>query len=345
MKLLYLSCHAVLEYDEIRLFHEMGIDVFSPGAYLDPATGGGGMRPPLPQLNYDPEVVRAFDDLGKANHEKGIFGVDNKELLTKDFVNRFDAVMVMHVPHWISNNWHAIKHKPVIWRTIGQSIPSVEESLSEFRKEGLKIVRYSPTERRIAGFIGEDAQIRFYKDPDEYSGWNGINRWVVTLAQSMKERGVECGYDIFEEATRAFPRKLFGSENKASQLWAGKLDYEGTRRMLRNHRVYFYTGTRPASYTLNFIEAWMTGVPIVAIGPNLGNHPGYATYEAHELIEHGVTGFVSDSIAGLSKAVDQLFHNDRLASFVSEQGRKAAIRHFGKDIVRKQWEDFFATLQ
>ena len=34
MKILYLSCHSILEYDEVKLLTGMGHYVFSPGAYV-----------------------------------------------------------------------------------------------------------------------------------------------------------------------------------------------------------------------------------------------------------------------------------------------------------------------
>jgi len=36
MKILYLSCHAVLEYDELRILNDLGYDVTSVGGYINP---------------------------------------------------------------------------------------------------------------------------------------------------------------------------------------------------------------------------------------------------------------------------------------------------------------------
>ena len=56
MKILYLSCHEVLEFDEISMLSDIGVQVFSIGAYLDPARPtGGGLRPALPNLCRDEE--------------------------------------------------------------------------------------------------------------------------------------------------------------------------------------------------------------------------------------------------------------------------------------------------
>lgn len=342
MKILYLSCHSILEYDEVKLLTELGHDVFSPGAYLDPSVSPDGMRPTLPEVEYDPEDVAAF-------HALGTPGRDNKELLTKEFVDRFDAVIVMHVPKWISLNWEAMKHKPVVWRTIGQSISPVERQLAAYRNEGLKIVRYSPLESTIPGYIGSDALVRFYKDPADFGNWNGNEKQVITFAQHMKARGTHCNYTFFEEVTRPFPRGLYGPGNENPEGWGhGKQEFSELQRLMRDSRVYFYTGTHPASYTLNFMEAWMTGIPIVAIGPRNGNasyFPDHELYEVPSLIEDGVTGFVSDNVDVLRERIQSLLDDHELAKRISKAGREAAIQTFGKETIHMAWKKFLTTLE
>jgi hypothetical protein len=341
-KLLYLSCHSILEYDELKLFNELGVNVFSPGAYVEPANpGDASLRPGIPGLVYDPADVAAF-------HALGAPGVDNKERLTKEFVDRFDAVMVMHIPKWIQVNWEAMKHKTVIWRTIGQCLSHQEVAMKPYRDQGLRVVRYSPKERTIPGFCGEDAMIRFSKDPADFHSWNGNEKAVITFAQSMPARGQACNYHLFEAVTRAYPRKLFGPGNEAAgTMNQGKVPYDTLQKAMRDHRVYFYTGTHPASYTLNFMEAWMTGIPIVAIGPSNGNasyFPGHKLYEVDSLIENGVTGFVSDDFTELRKNIDQLMNDDKLAATISANARKRALEVFSKDKIKDQWTNFFTGL-
>lgn len=340
MRILYLSCHSILEYDEVSLLAELGHEVFSPGAYVEPENpGDASLRPGIPGLVYDPDVLEKFHRIGQAHPDK-----DAKDHLTKEILDCFDAVIVMHIPRWIQLNWEVMKGKRVIWRTIGQSIHPVEESLAKYRREGLQVVRYSPKERGIPGFIGQDAVIRFYKDPEDYRGWTGDNSRVITLAQHMQKRDSACNFTFFEEVTRPFSRHLFGPGNEASGEWAsGAIPYEQLKHELRDNRAYFYTGTHPASYTLNFMEAFMTGIPIVAIGHERGNasyFPGHDLYEVPDFIEHGVNGFVSDRPAELQSAIRSLLSDKALAESVSASGRRHAVRLFGKETIKQQWADF-----
>ena len=334
LKMLYLSCHSVEEHDEIKLFHEIGIDVFSHGAYVNPRISGDGMRPPL-DWDADPELI----ELAKKCE---------KEQLSKELVDKFDAIMVMHVPAWIIYNWGIFKDKIVIWRTTGQSCETDENSLRYCREQGMKIVRYSPYERTIPGYIGEDAIIRFYKDPEEFKDWNGVIPRVINITQNLKNRAQFCGYDVFEEATKPFRREVYGPHNEnLGKIFGGLLDYKLLKQVLRDNRCYFYTGTMPACYTLNFIEAFMTGIPIVAIGPERGNPhflPGQFTYEVHNLIVNGESGFVSDNVEQLQKMIKLLMDRKDVADFISENGRKRAIELFGKEKIKAEWTEFFNSL-
>jgi hypothetical protein len=330
MKLLYLSCHSVLEYDEVKLFTELGIDVFSHGAYTNPKATGDPKRPPI-DAPFHQDLYNMAVAYGKEN-------------LHPDMIAWADVIVVMHIVDWLSKNWEKMKGKRVIWRSIGQSTLYVERMLAPLRAQGLEIVRYSPRERTIPGFVGEDAIIRFYKDPDEFKGWTGEEKQVLTVGQAMKKRDPFCNFSIFEEATRGWPRKVIGPENEdVGDIWGGCLDYEALKAILRSSRAYFYTGTYPASYTLNFIEAWMTGCPIVALGPKLGNSPfelGQNTYEVPDLFKDTEGGLFADDIETLRKYIKILMEDSAYASELSEKGRQGAIKYFGKEKIKEEWRRF-----
>ena len=334
LKLLYLSCHSVLEYDEIKLFKEIGIDVFSHGGYVNPNNPSDIKRP----------RIRSKTD----HHLTYLAYRYGKEKLPREFIEPFDVVMVQHVPDWILNNWDVMKNKVVIWRSIGQSTIDIERLLEQARREGMKIVRYSPREHTIPGFIGQDAVIRFYKDPDDFGPYTGEKKQVFNVSQSFKQRTHFCNYDVYNRVTEGLPRKVAGSENEPlGDDWIGCVDYKTLRNELRKNRVYFYTGTYPASYTLSFIEAWMTGIPVVALGPKLGNSPfemGQQTYEVPDLIENMKDGYYSDDIDDLRRYTQKFLSDTELSRKIGKAGRKKAIEIFGKEKIKSQWKEFFDGL-
>jgi len=333
-KLLYLSCHSIAEYDEVKLLTEMGIEVFSHGAYSNPNKPGDPKRPGI-KGKHDQE----FEKLCKKNP---------KENLSREFIKQFDVIFCHWTPEWLKENWEKMRDKVVIWRTNGQSCKANEDYMRACREDGMKIVRYADIEKTIPGFIGQDAVIRFYKDPEEFKGWNGRRRRVINVTQNMKARAAFCGYNIFLQATAGYPRKLYGPDNSDSgKLNGGLLSYENLKKAYRDNRAYFYTGTKPACYTLNFIEAWMTGIPIVATGGELSN-PEFLedqfTYEIPFLGKNGEHFLMADDIGLLNQYVGQLLDDPKFAKKIGDAGREQAIKLFGKDKIKKEWKNFFDSV-
>jgi glycosyltransferase involved in cell wall biosynthesis len=343
MRILYLPCHESLEQNEVSLLTELGHYVFSPGSFVSPENRADNhLRPNIPGLQYTEEDKAAWSKVSDPIPP----GQDAKNYLTREFVDRFDLVIIMHLPRWVSRNWEAMKHKPVLWRTIGQCVEGTEIQMRPFREKGMKILRYSPMEENIPSFCGLDGMIRFFIDPNEFKDWNGDTNEIVTFGQSMQKRGPHCNFKFFEETTKPFPRKLFGPETEEVSFGKGKVPFDQLKAAMRDHRVYFYTGTHPASYTLNFMESLCTGIPLVCIGPEHGNFfPGHNLYEIPRLIESGVNGFYSDDQEELRSWIRQLMDNHSLAKDISQRGRETAIRHFGKPMIKEAWRHFLGSVK
>lgn len=109
MRILYLSVHEVLEYDELKIFTELGHECFSHGAYCRPHLGSS-LRPPISEMPYDPRFADLVDRFPKNN-------------LPPEMIEDKDVIIIIHTPSLVIDNWEKIKHKRVIWRSIGQSVP------------------------------------------------------------------------------------------------------------------------------------------------------------------------------------------------------------------------------
>ena len=218
----------------------------------------------------------------------------------------------------------------------------MEQELDFYKNQGLQIIRYSSKERTIPSYCGEDTIIRFYKDPEEYKDWNGKKLRIINFTQSLQTRGDHCGYRVFMSATDGFKRKVYGPGNDdLGKISGGLLTHEELKKQLQDNRVYFYHGTTPASYTLSFIEAMMTAIPVVAAGPAFSKYIyNLETNEIPDIIQNGRNGFVSDNVEDLKSYIKLLFENEEEAKRIGEEGRKTAISLFGKETIKKQWKDF-----
>lgn len=341
MRLLHLGCHEVLEYDELKLFAQIeGLEVFSPGAYINP--NGIGGRPAIPELKVKPEWLEAWGNVPTDPDKQPPLG-DQKASLTPEILSHFDAVMIMHVPGWLTSNWDTLKKwgGTVYWRDIGQTNFEQEAMIGRYAKEGLKIIRYSPKSRLIGNYAGEDALIRFSKDPDDFLPWVGDRLEVMTIGQSMKDREPACGYSMFLASTRPFIRKLYGNNNQASgSLWEGQKTYEQLLEHLSWTRCYFYTGTYPAPYTLNFMEAALAGCPIVALDSGALPVP-YEHYEVPELMNDWGLGFWRGNTSHEleDRCVRTLSMGDGEIRGRSNAQRAEAAKVFGYKAVLPLWKE------
>lgn len=339
MRIHYLSTHSILEYDEISLLTELGHEVFSNGVYADPSGHKTLPRPGVSGAKYFPEYEKLAREFPKTN-------------LPKELIDPFDLIIVMHTPEWVLENWEKMKGKKVIWRSIGQSTKHVENMLRRCRYEGLNIVRYSTMESLIPDFIGADAYIRFYKDPDEFKDWNGKEKRAINFTQSLKGRRYFCHYDHIMSVLEGFPSLIYGSGNDdLGPMNGGELPFDLMKGAMRDNRVFLYAGTWPACYTLSFIEALLTGIPVVSIGSTLAEnidgvpqHERFTFFEIPKIIDNGVNGFVSDDIGQLRGYIHELLTNHDLAKGIGTKGRETAIKLYGKGTIKEEWKKYLSGL-
>lgn len=307
------------------------------GAYTHPGGQENRKRPAIEGMPYNPHFIELATRY-------------SKDELHPELLEGIDMVMVMHVPTWIVRNAGVLKDFAdkggrVVWRSIGQSVPHVERQLAPYT-DWLEIVRYAYEEATITDNAGCDALIPFYKDPDEYKGWYGNDPVVINFTQSLLSRGEHCGWAAIRRATAPFNTKIYGPGNDdlPEGLNGGLVSYDEQKNILRRSRVYFYTGTYPASYTLSFIEAMMTGIPMVCVGDQLGNGPMFPeqkVYAIPQIIENGISGIWSNSMEELQDQITALLEEPDYAAGISEAGRERAIALFGKESVRESWTEFF----
>ena len=341
MNILLLLAHSIEEYDQVRLLSELGYDVFSIGGYIDPATPHDPKRPALPNAPRHPELRAVVDGLGTSDNLRHA-----KERIPDDLIDWADAIIVHHYEHaWIVPQWDRIKRKRVIWRTVGQSVEGNERMMAPLRSEGLQIVRYSPKERNIPGYAGEDALIRFYKDPDEWGGWTGDEAHVLNITQHLAQREPYTNYGFWEAVTRSLPHRAAGPGSEAI-AGAGEMTFGQMKASLQAARAYLYTGTQPASYTLGLIEAMMTGIPVVSIGPSWMRIFPYGSllFEGHEIVSSRTDDWHwqpwSDDPAEARDKLSALLSSKSYAQEQSKVQRARAIELFGKDKIAAEWAAF-----
>lgn len=333
MNVLLCLSHSIEEHDQVLLMHELGLGVASLGGYLDPAHPDDPKRPPLPHVPAVPTVQAAVDAVGGTRAAQSRIPDAVLDWLGDDGVIVYHHYLERLMDQWGTlRHWlHGASERRVIWRTVGQSNPDLEAAMGMFRRDGLEIVRYSPFERHLPNYAGEDALIRFWKDPDEWSGWIGDEPFVTTVCQDMLSRDPWTNYGFWRDATAGLPAVPLGVGSEAVG-GPGTLPLDSMVERLRHARAYLYTGTQPASYTLAFIEALMLGIPLVAIARSfMRNEPWIAPlYEAGDLAL--LTASTPDAAAVMLRRL--LADPD---ADLSALQRARAIELFGKDTIAAAW--------
>jgi len=330
VNILLLTAHSIAEYDDVRMLTDLGYDVFSIGAYIDPRSPGDDKRPALPQAPWHPELAALCGDQMRA-----------KEHIPDDVLDWADVIVVHHyLDQWVVRQLDRLKGKRLVWRTCGQSDNRLEEVMARARAwhGDLSIVRYSPAEERYFAkantWAGQDALIRFGKYPADWGGWTGHDGIIANVTQDMYHRGDWCGLTFWIDTTQGFRASPAGPGSENLPGGVGALTYDGLRAYLQRARTYLYTGTLPASYTLGLIEAMMTGIPVVSIGAGAWAGPD-ELWEGAEL-----TMWWSDTPQGARALLRDLLNDKALAAQVSATQRERAIDLFGIETVGAQWRAF-----
>jgi hypothetical protein len=342
MNIVLMGAHNVEEHDQLKLLTDLGYDCYSIGGYSNPAAPVESLRPALPDAPYHPDLEYACHQK-RVEHEKdgevnavGRPVIDwAKADLPDAVLDWADVIICSAFEHtWLAPQWPRLRDsgKRIVWRTIGQSSGFNEKVMAPLFRDGCEIVRYSPNERHLENFAGETTMIRFYKDPEEWSGWTGEDGIVTNVTQNLYQRHPATNWEYWDLATGDLPNVPVG---KGSEVigGVGVLPFEVMKAMLRSARAYLYTGTQPASYTLGFMEALMTGIPLVSITKAWMQNP--LLFEADEL-----AGFAFADPQDAASLLRLWLNDYEAAKAVSEYQRSVAIDTFGMATVGKAWSEY-----
>lgn len=342
MKILYLSCHAVLEYDELRILNDLGYDVTSIGGYINPKSPHVDTRPPL-MIDSNKDREHKIHQLFEINKKNGVPLEKCSYTLNKEVVDDYDVIYVMHNLEWLDINWKVIKNKIVVLRTF-LNLGDTELRIQKYVKEGLKVLRCSPMEREIENYAGEHGIIRFLKYECDFKPRNILHDQVITFGQSVKQRGSWCGSELIESLSKELPFKIFGPENHEYKFWGGRLSYEDQLIQLATNSCYFFTGTFPAQYTLSFVEALMTGIPIVSMGKNLSQSiVSKYPFEVPYILDE-IEGFYGDNVTDIKSKLQVLLADRKLNEEMSVREISLGKKLFSAEQNMYLWKDFFNSL-
>ena len=194
---------------------------------------------------------------------------------------------------------------------------------------GCKIVRYSPVEQLATHYSGHDAVIRFGKSPDDFLPWAGELPQIVLFSHLIKAR-FPVEYESVIKTLDGFPYKIGGAGNEDIPGSIGLVSYDEQIDLLKSSRVYLYGVGTFITYTLNFIEAWMSGIPVIVLdGRNSHPPETFRFAEVQSLIEHGRKRILASTVEEARQFISALLADRQVAQAIGQEGRLAASSLFG----------------
>ena len=340
MRILYFSVHAILEYDEIRLFQSLGYTVFSLGSYF----GGKRTQEFRPEIEFGEEYHMLLEEFHRLG---GVYSPYNGYLenhIPEAFVDMFDACVIMHEPSVVSHYWSTFSRRPVVWRTIGVDTEGADEALRPFRDRGLKIVRYCPTESLGKNYLGHDAVIRFAKRRSDFLERCPNEKFALTFSNDFAQRYPE-EFAVFANSTSGKRALVGGKGNESYHDQIGLVSYERQLSLLSMATCYYYCSGTFIPYTLNFMEAWLAGAPLVALDCRAFYPEERCKFsEIPQLITNGEDGFLVKSVDEARDVVNALFDDERLAQKIGAAGAAKAASLFDEDVNGLAWKAFLESL-
>lgn len=334
-KMLYISCHEVLEYDELRCFSELGFDCFSIGFWQDPRNPKTKMRPALNTMDYRPDLIEEFNKFYPDYELPGLKQGSGKVLLNESFVNKFDVIFFANYIENFYHNAEVIGDKPVIVRTI--AAPSGQQEhligLTYTRKRPFILVRMSEAEITGNQHINGHGFIRQCVDRDVFKDWTGEEKSIFTVLKGFKSRP-DCDFNLYEFVTGDHPRVLCGGSNEDIPYARVDLTTEELVDAMKKSRVSYVQARNGACISYSFAESMMAGAPIVTMGKKYMG----GVWEAEKLIRNGVNGFVTNDTGEAKAYIDSLMNDDELAKSIGAKARATALKLFDFEVIKEQWK-------
>lgn len=342
LKIMYFSCHEILEADDLRMFTDSGHIVFSLGTFSDPTQIVYKFRNPRPEY-FNLQLWEQFNKMGCDLVAKRV---------TFEFCKLFDVIIVTHYAEWIEQNIEAFGDVPVIMRPVGQSKLSVEMKYKKFG-DRINIVRYSDAELYISQFAKTDAVIYFGKNMDEVDEWKGDSDGVTFHNDFLGRKAIACpSLDMWRDFASRVPCQLYGANNEGIQEAKGVAPPDDMAKIQQNARFYFYIYTIRPSYTLSLIEAMLYGVPVLAPSASLVAATAYydeddawttERYEVPSFLSGGA-GIIYGNVNEAVQEATRLRDDKEYAQSISYRGRINIRAKCNSNKIRQEWDDFFSKI-
>jgi len=169
-------------------------------------------------------------------------------------------------------------------------------------------------------------------DTDRFAGWKyNPNGKILTVANEYKSRGVELGYDIYEEVVSSLGNDKFFHVGKSSDGTSEPAkSYDDLVGIYNSCGIFLNTCHRSVLPT-TLLEAMSVGAPVVSM-PNP---------TINWLIVNGENGFVVEDAKQMIEKTNEILSNRDLAEKIGKNARETVVSRYNTDRFVNKWNDLF----
>lgn len=235
------SCHASLEYDQARMFNDLGYPVF--GDF----------------------------DIGSTQRKK-ISGVTDRSSKMEDF----GLILLHQVPDYtLVMEGLLMRGKRVVLSSFGQSdtwkYVAIGGLCQTYRHA--YVAAYSEKDYRLHLHHGCPKEklrlIRFGKYLSDFEPWIGDGKHAYVAGNDIHNRGHGCGWEMLRQVREKVPVILTG-KNTQDVGGFGEVTEAQMHEHMRHAPCFISFGTAPAALVMTQMEAWCAGCPTIIFDNGYG---------------------------------------------------------------------------
>lgn len=177
------------------------------------------------------------------------------------------------------------------------------------------------------GFDMRDPYVRIIHhgiDVNQFNGWQGGDKKILTVCNDYINRRWCCGFDIWQQVTQGLPINPVGSTPGLSQP---AKDLDDLILKYKQCSVFFNTSTISPIPTA-LLEAASVGCPIVTT----------STCLIPSFFKNGVNAIVSNDLQQLRLGLIDLLNNPDKARKLGEEARQTILKYFSEDSFVSNWD-------
>ena len=227
----------------------------------------------------------------------------------------------------------------VPWVTTIHSSLSPDYEALAYEAKDANYVSISQAQRRNAPYLNFVDNIYHGIDVDSFKFESETGAYLAYMATMRNEKGADRAIQISLETKMPL---IMAGDIRADEDWQqlkphidgdqikylGELDFRQKNELLKNAKAYLFPIRWNEAFGLSVVESLSCGTPVIA-WPN-GSIP--------EIIEHGVDGFIVDSLA---KAVDAVSQVAEISRF---DCRKSAEERFDMSIMARNYQKLYEEI-